>query len=395
MFIRILCSSLPLDFVHELSLLNSQVNETQVVEQINPSLTVKFGNISYQLKIELTTLFKKSGIGYWESQQQPEASLIASFPNWQIFEQLLLKLTVFHPAPQESIQNLKKNFYRGTWEFQLPSGKIWKIDRPQLMGILNITPDSFSDGGRFLDPARAMDHALQMEAEGADIIDIGAESTRPGAETLGVEEEWGRLEKVLSTIATHIKIPISIDTYKAEIARRALVNGAEVVNDISGLTFDPALKKIVAEAKCPLILMHIKGTPRNMQQNPQYQNVMEEIFLFFGTQMELARQSGIQQLIIDPGIGFGKRLEDNLELLRRLKEFQIFGLPLMVGPSRKSFIGKILGVEVGERQWGTAASVALAVANGARIVRVHDVKEMKQVAEISRAILEKKITFSD
>ncbi|NWG75888.1 MAG: dihydropteroate synthase [Rubrivivax sp.] len=263
------------------------------------------------------------------------------------------------------------------------------------MGILNITPDSFSDGGRFLEPERAVDHAVQMEAEGADIIDIGAESTRPGAEALGVEEEWGRLEKVLSKIAAQIKIPISIDTYKAEIARRALANGAEIVNDISGLTFDPALKKSVARVECPLIIMHIKGTPRNMQQNPYYQNVMEEIFLFFQAQIELARQSGIRQLIIDPGIGFGKRLEDNLELLRRLEEFRIFGFPLMVGPSRKSYIGKILGVEVGERQWGTAASVALAVWTGARILRVHDVKEMKQVAEISRAILEKKITFFD
>lgn len=395
MFIRILRSSLLLDFVHELSLLNCQVNEIQLFEYLNPSLTLKFGNISARLKVELTSVFKKRGINYWESQSLPEVSLIASFPNWQIFESLSSELNASHRALWESIQNLKKNFYCRDWEFHLPSGKIWKIDRPQVMGILNVTPDSFSDGGRFLEPGQAVDHALQMEAEGADIIDIGAESTRPGAEALSLEEEWKRLENVLSKIVSHIKIPISIDTYKAEIARRALTNGAEVVNDISGLTFDPNLKEIVSEAKCPLIIMHIKGTPRNMQQNPHYQNVMEEIFLFFKTQIELARQSGIQQLIIDPGIGFGKRLEDNVELLRRLEEFRIFDFPVMVGPSRKSFIGKILGVEVGERQWGTAASVALAVANGAQILRVHDVKEMKQVVEISRTILEKKISFSE
>lgn len=393
MFIRILHSPLPLDFTHELSLLNCQVDDRQLFNHFNPSLTFKFGNISPPLQVELTTLFKKRGISYWESQRLPEISIIASFPDWYRVEVIMTELSTSHPALEEVNQGLRENFYREKWEFHLPSGKIWKIDRPQVMGILNVTPDSFSDGGRFLKLDRAVDHALQMEAEGADMIDIGAESTRPGAEALGVEEEWGRLEKVLSKIAAKIKIPISIDSYKAEIARRALANGAEVVNDISGLTFDPVLKEIVADVKCPLIMMHIKGTPRNMQQNPFYQNVMEEIFLYFQRQLDLARRYGIHQIIIDPGIGFGKRLEDNLELLRRLEEFRIFGFPLMVGPSRKSYIGKILGVEVGERQWGTAASVAIAVANGARILRVHDVKEMKQVVEISRAILEKKIDF--
>jgi dihydropteroate synthase len=394
MFIRILRSSLWLDYVHELHLLNQPVNEDQLAEQINPSLTLKFGNLSPELLTQLIFLFQKNGVVYWDSRKMPETAVIATFLNWQSLQKVIEELPDSVNQLKELILTLKNNLNKNRWEFCLASGQLWLIDRPLVMGILNVTPDSFSDGGQFFEPEKAIDHALQMEADGADIIDVGAESTRPGAESLSLEEEWRRLEVVLEKIVPQLKIPVSIDTYKTEIARRALAAGVEMVNDISGLTYDPGLMTVAAKAGCPLILMHIKGTPRNMQQNPSYQNVLEEIFHFFQQQVSLANRHGIQQLILDPGIGFGKRLEDNLELIRRLAEFQAFGFPVMLGPSRKSFIGKVLNAEVGKRLWGTAASVALAIANGARLLRVHDVKELKQVVELTRAVQEKKIQFS-
>jgi dihydropteroate synthase len=254
------------------------------------------------------------------------------------------------------------------------------------MGILNVTPDSFSDGGQYFSPEKAVLHAREMVQAGADIIDIGAESTRPGAKAVTMEEEWQRLEPVLNQIKAQLEIPVSIDTYKANIAERALNAGADMVNDISGLTFDPDMVKVVAEAGCPLVIMHIKGTPRNMQSNPHYDNLMEELYLFFLEQLELAQKYGISQLIIDPGIGFGKRLQDNLEIIRRLQEFRGLGYPVLIGPSRKSFIGKILNAESDERLFGTAAAVALSLNNGAKIIRVHDVQEMKQISETVQAI---------
>jgi dihydropteroate synthase len=395
MFIRILRSSLLPDYVHELQLINQPVEQLRLADQLNPSLTLKFGDLSPEQAAQLVLLLKKSGMVFWESRNQSRAAVIASFLNWQAVEGLIPELPDALRELGELLGASKTNLHTDSWEFGLPTGHHWKINRPLLMGILNVTPDSFSDGGRFLQPEKAIEHALQMEAAGADLIDIGAESTRPGAEALSLDEEWRRLEGVLKKIIPLLKIPVSIDTYKAEIARRALASGVSMVNDISGLTSDSELKEVVAKAGCPLILMHIKGTPRDMQQNPFYRNVMEEIFLFFQRQAALANRSGIRQLILDPGIGFGKRLEDNLELIRRLSEFRIFGYPVLLGPSRKSFIGKILNVEVGERLWGTAASVALAIANGARLLRVHDVIEMKQVVELTRAIQEKKIQFPD
>ncbi|MCK5453188.1 MAG: dihydropteroate synthase, partial [Calditrichia bacterium] len=257
---------------------------------------------------------------------------------------------------------------------------------PLLMGILNVTPDSFSDGGKYFSPQKALQHAKEMARAGADIIDIGAESTRPGARAVTIEEEWQRLEAVLKKIKANLALPVSIDTYKSEIAQLALDAGVDMVNDISGLTFDPEMVKVVAEAGCPLVIMHIKGTPRDMQIDPRYDNLMEELYRFFLRQIEYAQSHGISQLIVDPGIGFGKRLQDNLEIIRRLKEFRGLGYPILVGPSRKSFIGKILDVESEKRMIGSAAAVALALNNGAKVIRVHDVHEMKQVSEIVQAI---------
>ncbi len=254
-----------------------------------------------------------------------------------------------------------------------------------IMGILNVTTDSFSDGGQFMDKEIAVNHALEMVKSGADIIDIGGESTRPGAEPVTMEDELDRVIPTIEGIRTTSNVCISIDTYKADVAEKALAAGADMVNDISGLQFDEKIVKVVKEENVPVIMMHIKGTPRNMQQNPDYENLMEEIVAYFQERVEFCHEHGIknENIILDPGIGFGKRLQDNFELLRELKQISNLGFPVLSGPSRKSFIGLTLDLPVDERVEGTAAAVTASILNGAKIVRVHDVKEMKRVATIA------------
>lgn len=261
--------------------------------------------------------------------------------------------------------------------------------RTHLMGILNVTPDSFSDGGKYGDVEKALQHALRMVEEGADFIDVGGESTRPGSEAISLEEELRRVIPVIEQLSRRTTIPISIDTYKSEVARRALDAGASVVNDISGLHFDPAMVEVIAEKQASVVLMHIKGTPRTMQHNPEYSDVVAEIISYLRESINRAEQNGIQQILIDPGIGFGKLLEHNLEIIRRLSEFRQLGYPVLVGPSRKSFIGTVLNLSVDERLEGTACAVAASVFNGAAVVRVHDVKEMKRVIVMADAIIGK------
>ncbi len=278
-----------------------------------------------------------------------------------------------------------------TWsDFSLDFSK-----RTCIMGILNVTPDSFSDGGLYFDEKRAIEHAIRLVEEGADIIDIGGESTRPGSEPVPVEEEIRRTIPVIKTLSKEIKIPISIDTYKAEVARRALDAGASMVNDISGLRFDPAMPEVVAEYDVPVIIMHIKGRPRDMQLNPVYEALIPEIIDYLRISIRLALKFGIKEdrIIIDPGIGFGKTFEHNLELLNNLKEFSLLEKPIVIGVSRKAFIGKILGdIPPQDRLEGTAAAVAIAIYNGANIIRVHDVKEMVRVARVVDSIMRQRIT---
>ncbi len=258
--------------------------------------------------------------------------------------------------------------------------------RTYVMGILNVTPDSFSDGGRYFTLDSALEHAMKMVEEGADIIDVGGESTRPGSEPVPVEEELRRVIPVIRELAKRTEVPISIDTYKSEVAKQALDNGAIIVNDISGLRFDEKMAEVVAEYKASLVLMHIKGTPKTMQQNPEYKDVISEIYSYLSESVDLAVGAGIRQIIVDPGIGFGKRLVDNLEIIKRLREFKSLGYPILIGVSRKSFIGNILNLPVDQRLEGTAGAVAISVWNGANIVRVHDVKEMVRVVRIVDAI---------
>ena len=256
------------------------------------------------------------------------------------------------------------------------------------MGILNVTPDSFSDGNRFFDFDRAIDRALEMVAEGADIIDIGGESTRPYAPPVSLDEELRRVIPVVEKLAERIDIPLAVDTYKAKVASVAMQAGAEIINDVSGLTFDREMAGVIADTKAGAVLMHTRGNPLNMQIDTVYTSIIEEIIDSLRKSLQIAESAGIssQHIVVDPGVGFGKDIEGNLDILRRLSEFTCLGRPILVGTSRKSFIGKLLGRDVDDRLYGTAATVVIALLHGASIFRVHDVKAMRDVVDMTTAI---------
>jgi dihydropteroate synthase len=258
-----------------------------------------------------------------------------------------------------------------------------------LMGVLNITPDSFSDGGEFNTATAALAQAQALVAAGADIIDVGGQSTRPGSEQITLAEEVERVLPVLQELRPKITIPISVDTTRAEVARAAVAAGADMINDISGGTFDPEMLPTVASLGVPIVLMHIRGNPQTMQQQTDYQDLIGEIYSFLAKQIAAATAAGIdqQKIIIDPGIGFAKNYEQNLEIFRRLRSLRALNCPILVGPSRKSFIGRILNQpDPKARVWGTAAACCAAIFNGADILRVHDVKEMRDVSLVTDAI---------
>lgn len=264
------------------------------------------------------------------------------------------------------------------------------LDRPLIMGILNVTPDSFSDGGLHHDCDDAVDHALQMIDEGADIIDIGGESTRPGAAAVPADLELARVMPVIKKLVRlRDRIVISIDTWKSDVAEAALDAGAGIINDISGLTFDSAMAGVASRSRAGLVVMHTRGRPESMQQNTRYEDTLEAVAEGLRHSCTLALEAGVmrESIAIDPGIGFGKDAAGNIELLRRLRELTSPGFPLLIGTSRKSFIGKILGREPDQRLFGTAATVALAVWNGAAILRVHDVRAMRDAALTAHAVM--------
>jgi dihydropteroate synthase len=260
--------------------------------------------------------------------------------------------------------------------------------RTHVMGVINVTPDSFSDGGQFFEKERAIEHALQLAMDGADLIDIGGESTRPYSKGISADEEMNRVLPVIEGLKEELGIPISIDTLKAEVAREALRCGAAMVNDISALRSDPEMAAVVAEAEVPVILMHMKGTPADMQVHPTYDDVASEIISFLKQAMDQAVRNGVQRdrIIVDPGVGFGKTFDHNLEILRELGRFRCLDAPILVGSSRKAFIGQILDKKVEERDTGTMATVAAAVMNGAHIVRVHNVKQAVETVKVIDAI---------
>ncbi len=274
---------------------------------------------------------------------------------------------------------LRRNNFTFNWQ-----------EKTFLMGILNVTPDSFSDGGEFNNTESALSQAQYMIENGADIIDIGGQSTRPGAEQISLEAEINRVIPVIKAIRKNYSIPISIDTTRAQVAEMAVDAGADIINDISGGTFEVEMLPTAAKLGIPIILMHIRGTPKTMQQMTDYQDLIGEITNFFTTQINKAIACGIarENIIIDPGIGFAKDSAQNIELLKRLSEFQSFNLPILVGASRKSFIGHILHkTDPKERVWGTAAACCRAIAGGANILRVHDVPQMYDVIRVADALI--------
>jgi dihydropteroate synthase len=288
---------------------------------------------------------------------------------------------------------------RKIFHLHLPTRTLTLGKRTLLMGVLNVTPDSFSDGGRFLTPDRAVEQALSLQRAGADLLDIGAESTRPGSEGIGMVEELRRLLPVLQALRGKLKIPISIDTRKAGVAEIAIGAGAEIINDVSGLKYDPRIAEVAARRRVPLILMHMRGEPRTMQTAPFARNVMKDVTQGLRASIQKGRKAGVakSQIIIDPGIGFGKSFQQNYEILQRLPELAKLGYPLLVGTSRKGFLGRTLakGSDLGkakivpaeERVWATAATVTASILGGVHIVRVHDVAEMAQVARVSDCLL--------
>jgi dihydropteroate synthase len=263
-----------------------------------------------------------------------------------------------------------------------------------LMGILNVTPDSFSDGGEYFQKERAVERGCEMEAEGAKIIDVGGESSRPGADYVSEEEERRRVIPVIRELRKKVKCLISVDTYKARIAEEAIDNGADIINDISALRFDPEMINVLKRKNVPVVIMHMKGTPKTMQINPYYENVIQEIKDFFRERLDYLIKNDIdpERVILDPGIGFGKRQEDNEKIIANLYEFQEFFRPLLLGVSRKSFIGNILNLPPKERVEGSIASGVICILNGAHILRVHDVKEFSRAVKVTDKILSQRET---
>lgn len=286
------------------------------------------------------------------------------------------------------MNSLDASVSQSGWVVSTRHGCVDMERRTALIGILNVTPDSFSDGGRYLDADRAIAHGIELAAQGADLIDIGGESTRPGARQVSVEEELERVLPVIRSLRRAVSIPLSIDTYKAQVAQAALDEGVDLINDISALRFDPGMVSVVAAEKVPVVLMHMQGTPRTMQEKPRYGDVVEEVKGFLRERVEFALARGMrpEQIVVDPGIGFGKEVEHNIELLRGLSSLASLGLPILVGPSRKTFIGKVLGVGPQERLEGSLAAAVAAVLSGANMIRMHDVLEARRAVAIADAV---------
>ncbi len=353
------------------------------VEGIDP----RKANLLKQEMLSLGGDVAVDGRGLDCSTKQTDALLMGTQKH---FEKLVLKLEQYpdlHPLGH-SIKETLKNISKTHYSIRCRKRTLTLGKRTLLMGVLNVTPDSFSDGGHFFDKEKAIDHGLKMVEEGADIIDIGGESTRPGSKPLELEEELRRVIPVIESLAKEVDVPISIDTYKSTVAQRAIEAGAEIINDISGLHLDPNLAKVAAKDDTPLVLMHIRGNPETMQKDVHYDSLFSEILQYLKESIQRAESAGLdpRQIIIDPGIGFGKTLDDNLLIIKNLYEFRILGKPILLGTSRKSFIGKILNTEVGDRLEGTLSSIAIGVLNGAHIIRSHDVLQTKKAIAVTDAI---------
>ena len=353
------------------------------IEGIDP----RTANLLKQEMLSLGGDVALDGRGLDCSVQSTDAILIGTQKQ---FEKLILKLDQ-HPRLQSLSQPFKgalTNILKTSFFIRCRRRTFTLGGRTFLMGILNVTPDSFSDGGLYFNKEKAIAHGLRMVEEGADILDVGGESTRPGSKPLELEEELHRIIPVIESLVKEIDVPISIDTYKSKVAQKAIEAGAEIINDISGLHFDADLAQVAAKGNSPLILMHIRGTPETMQKHVQYDSLFSEILQYLKDSIQKAETAGLdpEQIIIDPGIGFGKSLDQNLLIIKNLSEFRVLGKPILLGTSRKSFIGKILNAEAEDRLEGTLSSIAIGILNGAHIIRCHDVLQAKKAIAVADAI---------
>lgn len=334
----------------------------------------------------------------WNKKKDNYKTSVIIFGTKKSIKSLIEKIKI-QPFGLKSLSSELKDFLKRLERIE--KGKILKIKDKEfdleketlIMGILNVTPDSFYDGGYYFEKDKAFRRSEEIIKEGAHIIDVGGMSTRPGSLPVSVDEEIDRVIPVIEYIAKNYDIPISIDTYRSEVAKRAVERGASIINDISGLTFDEDMAKIAADTGSTLVVMHIKGTPRDMQENPQYGDVVDEVYRYLYSRANKALEAGVDEgkIIVDPGIGFGKTLEHNLIILNKLSEFKSLGYPLLVGVSRKSFIGKILNLHPEERLEGSLASAICSVVNGADILRVHDVRETIRAVKVARSILRREV----
>ena len=307
------------------------------------------------------------------------------------FRELIVKLSrqpFGLPLLSQEIKKVFSNYQKRDFKLSSKGHTLQLGKRTLIMGVLNVTPDSFYDGGRYSNLRKAVERALEMVEEGADIIDIGGESSRPGANSVEEKEELERVIPVIKKLLSRIKVPISIDTYKSGVAKKAIDAGASIVNDISALRMDEKMAKVIESSGVPVCLMHMQGTPRNMQRNPRYKDVVSEIFAFLRERIDFCEQAGIdiEKTIVDPGIGFGKTVLHNLEILKNLDQFKSLGRPIMIGVSRKSLIGKVLQLKPEERLEGSLASAIWSMTKGASILRVHDVRETKRAVKMVEAI---------
>ncbi len=327
---------------------------------------------------------------YSLNKGKEEVVVFGNLSSYKRFSSFIKEKEISEPGEDLAfyIENLEKK--KDSLKFSFLDKEI-TFKRTYIMGVLNVTPDSFSDGGLYFDKERAIEHAHKMVEDGADIIDIGGQSTRPGSDDIPKDEEMKRVIPVIEVLAKELDTPISVDTYRAEVAKEAIKVGASIINDISALRFDEEMKDVVKETGCGLIIMHMKGKPKNMQINPQYENLLGDIFSFLSDSLKFATSYGIdfRNIMIDPGIGFGKSIErgDNFVLIDNLSIFQALGRPILLGPSRKRFIANIVGEDLNARDDGTTAICAVSIAKGANVIRVHDVKKAKIVTSLIDSVI--------
>jgi dihydropteroate synthase len=332
-----------------------------------PHFAIEFRNITEEEKTDFLNASNSESCFHFNNELK-SAIIFLNNLKQECFEKL--------PAGIKTVSLNAVSSFNDAVSLKMPiNGKIFDFKYAYVMGILNITPDSFSDGGKYLNKNTAVDYALKMLDEGADIIDIGGESTRPGSELISEQEELNRVLPVVSELKRlRPGAVISIDTNKSKVARQTLQEGADIINDISGGTYDPAIFKAVKNSDAVYVLMHIKGIPKNMQHNIFYNNLIEEIYSDLNVQLNLARAEGLNKIIIDPGIGFGKTAEHNLEIIHRISDFRSLGFPILIGLSRKGFLGKLFNFELNDRDFPSAVADTMSLGNGARIIRSHNVK---------------------